>query len=253
MNFKLFEAVENFAMVANFPKGKPIYTYPTNMTPAGELQLTAEVKEMLMAELEERRIANGIESHKLKVERLATESGHLLLHSQNAEPVAALRVIVGIGRSGNFRKLHVPGEELNKVSNRLHDPKDFARKQVLVVGGGDSALETAIALVCCGSHVTLSYRKAEFSRPKPDNLKKLRELEKDAAHAIGITVPTSERITTAVSSEMRGENPPGSLIILMGSHVQEIHEKEVLIETSGGDNETIENDSVFVMTGGKLL
>ncbi|NIL97549.1 MAG: NAD(P)-binding domain-containing protein, partial [Planctomycetales bacterium] len=51
-----------------------------------------------------------------------------------------------------------------------YDPKDHCGQRVLVVGGGDSALETAIALAICGAHVTLSYRKPEFSRPKPGNL-----------------------------------------------------------------------------------
>jgi NosR/NirI family nitrous oxide reductase transcriptional regulator len=249
LNFKLFEAVQDFSTVANFPKGKPIYTYPTNMTPAGELQFKAEVKESLMEELEEQRNSHDVESTRLKIERIERKSGRLLLHSKNAEPVVAARVIVAIGRTGNFRKLKIPGEELDKVSNRLHDPKVFAQQQVLVVGGGDSALETAIALVCCGSHVSLSYRGAEFSRPKPDNLEKLRELEKDAAHPTGITVPTSERITTAASYEMRGEKAPGSLKLLMETRVREINQDKVLIERSGGETQSIANDAVFVMTG----
>jgi len=249
LNFKLYEAVQDFSTVANFPKGKPIYTYPTNMTPAGELQFKAEVKEGLIAELEEQAKQHHVKSEHLKVEKIERKGGQLLLHSKDAEPVAALRVIVAIGRSGNFRKLKVPGEELDKVSNRLHDPKDYAKKKVLVVGGGDSALETAIALVCCGSHVTLSYRKAEFSRPKPDTLEKLNELDKDAEHPTGIITPTSERITTAASSEMRGENPPGSLRLLMRSQVKEITESKVQVENSKGERESIDNDAVFIMTG----
>lgn len=79
--------------------------------------------------------------------------------SGRAEPIRALRAIVAIGRSGNYRKLDVPGEELDKVSNRLHDPKDYAGKKVLVVGGGDSATEAAVALAACGADVTISYRK----------------------------------------------------------------------------------------------
>ena len=66
--------------------------------------------------------------------------------------------------AGIIRKLGVPGEELDKVYNRLFDPKEFTGKNVLVVGGGDSALETAIALTTSGANVTLSYRGKEFSR-----------------------------------------------------------------------------------------
>ena len=145
--------------------------------------------------------------------------------------------------------MNVPGEELGKVTNRLHDPKDYAGKQVVVVGGGDSALETAIALVCCGSHVTLSYRKGEFSRPKPDNIEKLQELEKDAEHPTGISTPTSDRVTTAASSEMRGDDPPGSLKLLMSSQVKSISEEKVDIQTASDKVESIDNDAVFVMTG----
>ncbi len=83
----------------------------------------------------------------------------------------ARRAIIAIGRSGNHRQLGVPGEEdPDKVFNRLYDPKEFVGQQVLVVGGGDSALETAIALASAGAHVTLSYRKKEFARPKPENV-----------------------------------------------------------------------------------
>ncbi|MCZ6671843.1 MAG: NAD(P)-binding domain-containing protein [Verrucomicrobia bacterium] len=249
LNFKLFESVQDFSTIANFPKGKPIYTYPTSMTPAGELQFKAEVKEALLEELEQQRKEHGITSEQLRVERIERKKGRLLLHARNSEPVEALRVIVAIGRSGNFRKLKVPGEDLDKVSNRLHDPKEFSQKQVLVVGGGDSALEAAIALVCCGAHVTLSYRKHEFSRPKPDNIDKLRELGKDAAFPTGITTPSSERTSTAANSEMRGDNPPGSLKLLMGSRVKEITPTTIQLESAGEEPQVIDNDQVFVMTG----
>jgi NosR/NirI family transcriptional regulator, nitrous oxide reductase regulator len=112
----------------------------------------------------------------------------------------AHRVIVAIGRSGSFRKLGVPGEELGKVSNRLHDPKDHCAQEVLVVGGGDSALEAAIALATCGARVTLSYRKGELSRPKPGNLEKLEALRRDPMAAVAVEEPTSERVTTATGA-----------------------------------------------------
>ncbi len=149
LKFEVFEAAEPFSTIVNFPKAKPIYTYPTDMTPAGEMQFHADVKEALLDELERQRKDAGIEV--TTAARTAIESGGdgVTVHftGDDAPPDAqARRVIVAIGRSGDFRRLGVPGEELDKVANRLHDPAEFAGKNVLVVGGGDSALEAAIAL-----------------------------------------------------------------------------------------------------------
>ena len=69
---------------------------------------------------------------------------------------------MALGRSGNFRRLGIPGEDLDKVSNRLHDPADHAEQHCLVVGGGDSAVETALALEQSGADVTLAYRGDAF-------------------------------------------------------------------------------------------
>ena len=112
----------------------------------GGLQFSADVKEALVAEMEEQRRAAGIEVAPARIERIERRGGELLLHKDDKTTIAARRAIVAIGRSGNFRKLGVPGEELDKVYNRLFDPKEFAGQNALVVGGGDSALETAIAL-----------------------------------------------------------------------------------------------------------
>lgn len=164
LTFRIFEATEIFSTVANFPKGKPIYTYPTDMTPAGDLQFKAEVhpKEELLETLEAKRKAAGVEVTFARIEGIERGGGVLLLHHGDKKTVTrARRVIVAIGRSGNHRRLGCPGEDLDKVFNRLYDPKEFAGRQVLVVGGGDSALETAIALGTAGAHVSLSYRKKE--------------------------------------------------------------------------------------------
>lgn len=165
LRFEVFEASQVFSTVANFPKAKPIYTYPTEMKLEGGLQFTADVKEALLDELEEQRRQAGIEPTPARIESIERRAGELILHKADGGKVKAHRVIVAIGRSGNHRKLGVPGEDLPKVYNRLHDPKEFAGKNVLVVGGGDSALETAIALGACGAHVTLSYRKKSSRVP----------------------------------------------------------------------------------------
>ncbi len=133
----------------------------------------------------------------------------------------AKRVVVAIGRSGNYRKLGVPGEEKNdKVTHRLADPSDYCSKKVLIVGGGDSAMETAIALAECGGDVTLSYRKAEFNRPKPENQDKIDQLQQD-----------------------------GKVDLLFSSNVAEIKDDVVDIKLDDGSTKSVNNDQVFLMIG----
>ncbi|MEY2557069.1 MAG: hypothetical protein QOE34_494, partial [Verrucomicrobiota bacterium] len=247
LNFAVFEATEIFSTVVNFPKAKPIYTYPTEMKLDGGLQFTAEVKETLLAEMEAQRRAAGIEVTAARIERIERKGSELLLHQDDQTTVAARRAIIAIGRSGNFRKLGVPGEELDKVYNRLFDPKEFAGQNALVVGGGDSALETAIALAACGSHVTLSYRRTELARAKPANIEKVEMLVRDGAADVQIEKPTSERVNPAVTSGMRGQKSPGSLKLALGTAVTRIEPKSVFLKN--GTEEELPNDVVFTMLG----
>ncbi|HEX8373130.1 MAG TPA: NAD(P)-binding domain-containing protein [Chthoniobacterales bacterium] len=248
LSFEVFEAAEPFSTIVNFPKGKHIYTYPTGFTPAGDLQISAPLKEGLVDELEAQRKEAGIEPTHARVEKVDRENGLLSIAIADEEARKAHHVIVAIGRSGSFRKLGCPGEDLAKVSNRLHDPKDYAGRNVLVVGGGDSALETAIALTTCGAHTTLSYRKAEFSRPKPENLEKITRLAGDPSAKVGVERPSSDRVTSAASHHTRGGEAPGSLRLKLGSEVAEIGEEDVSLVTDD-KSERIPNDFVFTMIG----
>lgn len=247
LSFTVIEASEAFSTIVNFPKGKPIFTYPTDMTPEGDLQFTAEVKEPLLEELREQ--SSGIELHSARVTSVRRKSGAFEVElAGDAENLRARRVIVAIGRSGNFRRLGVPGEKLDKVYNRLHDPKDFCGKPVMVVGGGDSAIEAAIALAQCGCDVALSYRKAEFSRPKPENVEKLQQLAANPSADVGIEEPSSERIGVASGPFLEGHRQPGSIRLLMSSHVVSIHEDTVVFKADDGEHEIL-NDAVFAMIG----
>ncbi len=223
LRFEILEAAEPFSTVVNFPKGKPIFTYPRSMRPAGDLQVSAEVKETLVAELQRQTEEAGIRPMAARAERVERRGALLAVRLEGGATLVARRVLIAIGRSGNFRMLGVPGERLDKVYNRLHDPKDFAGREALVVGGGDSALETAIALVQAGARVTLSHRKKELSRPKPENVEKL------------------ERLL-----------PGGSLRLKLGTRVKEIRPEEVVLTGEGGERdgaETVRNDVVFTMLG----
>ena len=223
LTFAILEAAEPFATIVNFPKQKPIYTYPMEMKPAGDLQLRADVKEALLGELREQVERAGIAPRIVRVEKVERDIGGLAVRLAHGGSLRARRVLIAIGRSGNFRKLAVPGESLDKVYNRLHDPKDFTGKEALVVGGGDSALETAIALAESGAKVTISYRMGEFARPKPESVERIEALR-------------------------RG----GAIMLKLATQVKEIREREVAIAGTGGAEgaaETIPNDVVFTMIG----
>jgi NAD-dependent dihydropyrimidine dehydrogenase PreA subunit len=192
--------------------------------------VSADVKEALVEELRDQTLSDGEQGEtpiavvSQRVERVRRKGDIFVLSLAGDETpkaaVAARRVVVAIGRSGNFRRLGVPGEDLDKVYNRLHDPKDFCDKRVMVVGGGDSAAETAIALAQCGAEVTLSYRKDSFSRPKTENIDLLREHQRR-----------------------------GSIRLMMSTMVKEIREDEVVLESASGGVEKTKNDVVFSMLG----
>jgi thioredoxin reductase/Fe-S-cluster-containing hydrogenase component 2 len=226
LSYVLIETSEAFSTVKNFPKGKPIFTYPTDMKPSGGIQYGSRsgVKESLLDEMREQVEEAGVQTTPGRVEKIAKEGGTFLLKNANSkegEAWKALRVVVAIGRSGNYRKLGVPGEKLDKVMNRLHDPKDYCSKKVLIVGGGDSAVESALAIGECGGEVTLSYRKSELTRPKPENVQKALQAAQD-----------------------------GKLNLALGTNVKEITESQVTLVTGkDGPEETLENDAVFAMIG----
>ncbi len=220
LRFCLYESAEAFSTIRNFPQKKPIFTYPTDMEPAGEMRFRGTIKEELLTELVAQQARHGIEPIPAHIERVAQVEGGLELHVLKGEPVRAKRVIVAIGRTGNFRKLNVPGEGLDQVSNRLIDSEGFAGKRVLVVGGGDSALEAAISLAESGASVDLSYRKKEFSRPKAGNLDRLDALSE-----------------------------AGKIRLHLGTNVQEIDDTQVTLCGENGCDTVIANDQVFVLTG----
>jgi len=220
MNFCLYESAEAFSTIKNFPRKKPIFAYPTDMVPEGEMRFEAKVKEELLTELAEQQAAHGIEPVAAHIERIERTGAELKVHLVKGDAVRAKRIIIAIGRTGNFRKLNVPGEGLDKVSNRLIDSKGFDGKRVLVVGGGDSALEAAISLVESGAGVDLSYRKKEFSRPKAGNLEKLEMFSKE-----------------------------GKLRLHLSTNVQDISEAQITLCGVDGSDEVIPNDHVFVLIG----
>ncbi len=246
LRFVVFEAAEAFATVINFPKGKPIYTYPTEMKLDGGLQFTAKVKEDLLVEIQRQQREANIQVTPARVERIERRDAELVLHVEDGAPVRARRVIISIGRSGDFRKLSVPGEELDKVYNRLFDPKEFSGQNALVVGGGDSALETAIALTAAGANVTLSYRRKELSRAKPENIAKVEKLATGAREDVQVEKPASQQTNPAMTTGLRDQKR-GSLTLALGTEVTQIATEQVFLKN--GTAAALPNDVVFTMLG----
>ncbi len=241
LKFNVFEAKRPFSTIIDFPKGKPIHTYPTEMKPAGAFQVSADVKETLVEEIEDQRERHGIEIVSSRVDHLERKGSNVIVHhGDEEEKTEALRVIIAIGKSGNFRKLACPGEDLDKVFNRLHDPKEFSGKRVLVVGGGDSAMESAIALAEKGAYVSISYRRKQFSRPKPENIEKLKNLSQSEADAT-VEEPASEKHGS--------KNDIGSVYLALGTTVKEISKDKVILVDGEGQEQTIQNDVTFTMIG----
>ncbi len=212
--------------VAKYPRRKLVLTQPVELPLHGPLARTSYTKEELVS------LWRGIaREHELPVrcgevlhgvERRA--DGGFLLHATSGT-WSARHVCLALGRRGTPRKLGVPGEELPKVAYSLLDARSYRQRRVLVVGGGDSAVEVALGLAeQPGNEVTLSYRREAFFRIRRRN---------------------EERLARALEQR--------ALRVLLASEVRAIHEDDVELELreAGGAREVrLPNDEVFVMAGG---
>lgn len=224
LNYILFESSQAFSTVANFPKAKPIFTYPTDLEPAGGITYKGDVgvKEKLLADMKRQVADAGVETTEGMIDHVEKKGSEIILHhaGKDKKTTRALRCIVAIGRSGNYRTMGIPGEDLNKVSNRLHDPKAFGGQDYMVVGGGDSAAEAAIAVAEAGARVTISYRKPEFNRPKPENIAKVNDLAEQ-----------------------------GKITLKLSTNPSKITEDSVVLKNKDGSEETVKNDAILAALG----
>ncbi len=189
LSVKILEANQLFSTIVNFPKGKPIFTYPSELIPDSALQVSGENKEALLAELQAQAAEHQIDYVHCNVDHVTAHGNSVRVILNDKESLSCKIAVIAIGRSGNYRRMQIPGEDLDKVSNRMHDPASFTNKQVLIVGGGDSACESAIAIATLNqsqttsdsARVTLAYRGHELSRPKPENTSRVIELAQAGA------------------------------------------------------------------------
>jgi thioredoxin reductase (NADPH) len=209
--------------VFQYPRGKLVMTSPVELPLVGKVRFTNTSKESLLKFWQETelRLALQCRYQERVVGIDSANDGTFRVRTQKGE-YPACAVLLAIGRRGTPRKLGVPGEELPKVVYRLIDPEQYRGQHVLVVGGGDSALEAAASVAEAGGSVCLSYRGEAFGRAKARN---------------------RERVDRAVNC--------GSLEVLMTSQVRRIETTSVTLDQRGVLRR-LANDAVIVNAGGEL-
>ena len=211
--------------IEDFPENKWVYAEPDSSPPKGKLWLDGARKEDLI-----KRWHDIVTENKLEVrteeglKALQKKDGIFHLTSDKAE-YRAKRVILATGQRGNPRKLKVAGEEQEHVYHRLYSPRHYHNEDILVVGGGNSAVEAALVL-SEQNRVRISYRGSDFGRIFKDN----------------------ERLLNQAVAEKRIE-------LLFNSNVKEFGAKTATVETDrGGTQEriTVPCDHAFVLVGAEL-
>ncbi len=239
LSFELIERERPFNTIQNFPKHKHIFSEPRDFGNSARFPFVDRIKEDLVKEwgeaLDERKLVIRQPEEVVGIDRegeffvVKTQVGKgERLGGPPAKPrdklsIKCRKVVLAIGRRGSVNKLGVPGEEGNpKISYGLADPDSHKGERVLVVGGGDSAVEAAVSLAQAGATVAVSYRQKSFIRAKALNV---------------------ERITKLINE--------GKIEALFETTTKEIKDDKVILKGPDGDVEWA-HDRVFALIGTKL-
>lgn len=224
LRYLTLEQGEVASTIRNYPRHKFLMAEPVEMPLYGSLYVGDGTKESLLGVWEAIIANTGVRIHTNErveeIRRDAASAGFVV--KTPAGEHRARFVVLTIGKRGVPRKLGVPGEALAKVAYRLIEAEEYEGKDILIVGGGDSAIEAALAVSKGGrNRVTLSYRGRDFSRARERNQSMLAERESQ-----------------------------GTLTVLRQSEVREISPEGVVLDVQG-ERRAIANDFVFVLIGGE--
>ena len=210
--------------VYTFPRKKIVMTAPMDLPLHGKLKLYETSKQELLDLWNDILGKNSIEiQENKKVDSITIENGGFRVIVKDGTQYSANKVLLAIGRRGTPRKLNIPGEISTKVAYRLLEPELITGKNIVVVGGGDSAIESVL-LLAEENKVTLSYRSAIFSRLKPRNKQAIEQL---------------------ISAN--------KVNVILKSNLVSIEEEYVNIKVEGNDEIVrLENDLVYIFAGGEL-
>ncbi len=209
--------------VFNFPRAKIVMTAPMDLPMYGKVKLYDTSKDELLSIWQDALTRNDISiTEHTKVESIQPEGSFFRVFTNTGNEYLTQTVLLAIGRRGTPRKLGIPGEDMQKVAYRLLEPERIVGKKIVVVGGGDSAIESAL-LLCDQNQVILSYRRDAFSRLKVKN---------------------RERIEQAMQEK--------KIQVIFNSNLLEIQEDKVIMKIGGDVTRSIENDLVYIFAGGEL-
>lgn len=209
--------------VFKFPRGKLVMTAPVKLPIVGTVKFRETTKEKLLSfwQAVEKKTRVKIK-YREKMDNITPCDGGFIVKTSKGE-YKTQKVLLSIGRRGTPRKLNVTGEDQPKVVYSLIDPEQYKGQHVLVVGGGDAALEAATSIADeKGTTVSISYRSEAFSRAKEKNRNKIAAAAK-----------------------------AGKMNVLMSSNVKEIQKDKVILEQQGKSIE-LPNEGVIICAGGIL-
>ena len=222
LNYITVEQDEIGGTVTKYPRQKVVLTSPVEFPIYGKFKKTELSKEDLLAfwgKVLQRADFKARTGE--RVDQIRKEADGIFTVVTTKSQYRAQAVVLALGKGGTPRKLGVKGEELSKVMYRLIEAEAYTDKKILVVGGGDSAVEVAMGLAHQrGNEVTLSYRQGGFSRIKERN---------------------AQRIEECIRT--------GKVRVLFDSMPMEIKPDSVVLEV-GGQTQEIPNDYVWIFAGG---
>ncbi|MEM6347213.1 MAG: NAD(P)-binding domain-containing protein [Bacteroidota bacterium] len=211
--------------VYTFPRSKIVMTAPMNLPLYGKVKLYETSKDELLQLWQKVISEQDLQVvERTKAEQIIPQADETfkVISNEGVEYIAN-HVLLAIGRRGSPRKLGVPGEDTQKVAYRLLEPERINDRKIMVVGGGDSAIESAL-LLKDQNEVCLSYRKDKFARLKPKNRSK---------------------ILAAIEA--------GEIEVIYNSNLLSINPDRVLLKVSGEEQAMQRaNDQVYVFIGGEL-
>jgi len=222
LSYVVLEKEQSIAStIARYPKGKLVMAEPYDTQNLSFLPVFDAGKEQLIPIWQEllERVQLVVKQGE-SVEAVTRQADGTFEIRTTVAAYRAQRVVLSIGTRGKPRTLQVPGENLPKIFSLLEDPDEWRGKSVLVVGGGDSACEAALALSDAGAKVMISYRGKSFNRAAQKN--------------------------KAALEQYAGE---GRLKAKLGSQVLGFDGESVTLALGDGSQKKYANDAAFVLIG----